>query len=269
MRVLLLAALLLSACSCAGEPPPTAGSAAQTPPLRLDTLPAVLNCARAALGGAAALDRVSSMLVSVEMRSADLSTATGTRKLAIEWPDRFLDRRKELSLPEMASGVAGSSVISAAMVNGKWEVHSRTGTALSNAHQRFARFALAWLLRTSALVPLTLSYVGREPALAGHVMISAIGPDGFDARLSVDERTCQPSSLTFSRPPNLADEIRSKGEPLPATITEGFELADYRPAGPIVFPMTMTPLLNGRATGVWRVTDVAINPVLKELFELK
>jgi hypothetical protein len=31
----------------------------------------------------------------------------------------------------------------------------------------------------------------------------------------------------------------------------------------------MTLMLNGRATGVWRVTDVAINQVLEDFFDLK
>jgi hypothetical protein len=268
LRILLLAALL-SACSCAAEPPPTASDATGVSSLQLDTLPAVLACAQAALGGAAALDAVSSILVKVETRSADSTAITGTSQLAMEWPDRFLSVRAQPSLPETAWGVTGARAISAAMVNGKWEVHTTAGTSLSNSRQEFARLGLAWLLRTSTLVPLTLSLAGREPALPGQVIISAAGPEGFDARLTIDDQTCLPSSLTFSRPPNLADEMRSKGQGLPVTMFEGLELTNYQPAGTIRFPMTMTRVLNGRRTGVWRVTDVAINPALNDFFELR
>lgn len=268
MRILLLAAMM-PACLCAvGQARTTALTATQTP-RQLDSLPTVLACAQAALGGAAALGRVSSLLVSVEMRSADSTQTTGTRQLAIEWPDKFMDRSSQHTLPAMAWGITGQTLISAAMVRGKWEVHTTKGSSLTNSHKNFAHLALMWLLRTSALVPLKLSYVGREPALVGQVVIAAAGPESFNARLSVDERTCLLSSLTFSRPPDASDRMRSKGQPLPATIIEGFELADYSPAGPIQFPMVMTRVLSGRPTGIWRVTDVAVNPALKEFFELK
>jgi hypothetical protein len=140
------------------------------------------------------------------------------------------------------------------------------------AHERAQAFCAVRLdvaSAHSALVPVNLSYAGSEPASPGQVLIAATGTEGFDARLSIDERTCLPTSLTFSRPPNLADETRSKDEPLPAMMVEGVELSDYQPAGHIQFPRTMTLRLNGRATGVWRVTGVTINQVLEDFFDLK
>jgi hypothetical protein len=128
-------------------------------------------------------------------------------------------------------------------------------------HQDFARYVLMWLLRTSPLVPASLTFEGIKDQRA---IVAAAGEDGFNATLALDARTCVPVALTYTHPPNMGDilRLRGTGAAPPASITAGIDLSDYRATNGLSFPRRVRWLRDGEPTGEWRVIDVQVNPTL-------
>jgi hypothetical protein len=152
------------------------------------------------------------------------------------------------------------------------EMVSTKGSAASmiGVQHEFARYALAWLLRSTASVPLNFSYGGSEALLnAQHAVVQALGPDGFEARLYVREMDCLPSALAFRRPASMGDTLRDQAAGRTSTSSvrpEFLYLASYQRVESILFPREMRREVDGLVIAEQKVTDVRMNETLPSDF---
>ena len=184
---------------------------------RLATVADVLACARSALGGSTALSRVSAL--SVAMSAHATAAAHGalpeTDDVVLAMPDRF-KRVAHSATPASAGGLThvsifGFSADKPVFGSGTGDIVARRNAddeSVTFAHQEFARYAFAWLLRSTPVVPLTFSYGGVNKN--GRAVVIAAGKEGFNATLSIDERTCLPVVLSFDRKVNQGDLFREQ-----------------------------------------------------------
>lgn len=247
-----------------GAAPPTAPQTGAAPPR---TLADALACGKAALGGAGVVNGVKTLRLTIEGRNVQSGEKTQTIDDALALPDKFMRRTTMVTLPRpglpnpLINGFVGQTVFAGMFTNGAWTAMSSDDSSRVAFHQDFARYVLMWLLRTSPLVPASLTFEGITDQRA---IVAAAGDDGFNATLALDARTCVPTRLTYVRPPNMGELLsrRGTGAAPPASITAGIELSDYRVTQGLSFPRTMRFLRDGQPTGEWRVIDLQVNPSL-------
>jgi hypothetical protein len=153
----------------------------------------------------------------------------------------------------------------------------------------FARITLGWLLSTYSSLPVELSYAGEAEAPDGMAeAVDVKGPNGFLARLFVDQKTHKPLMLTYKgKKPRVVTRTVSGPERSKEEIEKGIKDAemeaakepevefqirysDYRETGGISFPHRLTRSINGEVNEEWEMTRFKINPSLKpEKFEKK
>jgi hypothetical protein len=232
---------------------------------KLHDLESTLACARTALGGAEALDKIAGLKVTFAVEPNDqlsqgMVRQGTTSEIRLQSPDKFLERHDFESLPSTVYGIDGPSSVVGVRAKDKWLMNRPAPAKLSPAHRKFAHLSLMWLLRTSPVVPVTLSYVGKAAGSTDSpVVIAAAGPRGFKGEIAIDEDTCLPRWATMTRPQDDVDEARGIGGKQAGFMTDRFELADYKKVDSLVFPMTMTKSTEDFHTGRWTAKDVVVN----------
>jgi hypothetical protein len=238
------------------------------------TLADALACGKAALGGAGVVNGVKTLRLAIDGHDVRSGEKTQTIDEALALPDKFMRRTTMVTLPRpglpnpLIDGFAGQTVFAGMFANGTWSAMRSDDSSRVAFHQDFARYVLMWLLRTSPLVPVSLTFEGIEDRRA---IVAATGDDGFNATLALDARTCVPVALTYTHPPNMGDilRLRGTGAAPPASITAGIELSNYRVTNGLSFPRTVRWLRDGQPIGEWRVIDLQVNPSLpSDLFSV-
>jgi hypothetical protein len=287
VRTAMLAVML--ACVYFGGPPwrPMQRTvAAQQKGSLLTNAADVLNCSRRALGGTAALRAVRALRAVVDVKPTAKNRVPNTLSMTIALPNRFISRTEWIA-PGTAVrratifGFDGDRPLYAQVNDeGVFALAADDETLVGTRH-RFARHLLMWLVQTSDLVPLTFDFGGTEQGPDGQVLVvSATGPDGFNARLQVDATSCMPKMLSFERRVNPAElaaaaAAERSGQTLPPVTAggkriESVSLSEYRKTMNLMFPMSMTWSVDGVPGDRWHLTTMAINPVLSsDEFSLK
>jgi hypothetical protein len=250
----------------------------------------LLNQARAALGGDAALSAVHALSCEGTFRrSAGERDFNGSLTLDVELPDKML--RTETMRPMgdativMEQGVNGQQLLrNARTIGGGPGMVVRMGTptdpaseaeAVTAARADLARFAYALLLTPPAGAELL--YAGEAQSDDGRAdMIDAAGPGGFRARIFLDHASHRPLMMTYRGvPPRLSIMARQHGDPHggdaaphdadaphgDADIALYFD--DYRAVNGVSLPHHFSRAVDGQPVEEWTFTTIHINPAFK------
>lgn len=153
----------------------------------------------------------------------------------------------------------------------------------SNAvRAEFARIALGWFLSTPASFPVEFSYAGEAEAPDGKANALEIkGPNGFIARLFLEQKTNRPLMLTYkgrkprmitrtiSGPSNSREDIEKQANEAEAEADKQPEVefqirfSDYRDVNGISFPHRLTKAVDGEVNEEWESLKFKLNPSLK------
>lgn len=153
-----------------------------------------------------------------------------------------------------------------------------------------ARYVLALLLAPPENLPLQLTYAGEATADDGSAdVIDAAGPEGFAARLFVDKTTHLPLMLTYraqkprmmmmtmggghggggagKSPEELRKEaeekLKAEGPQQPEEVEMQVRFADYKEAGGLLLPHSISVASEGQTTEEWEIKSYAVNPQFK------
>jgi hypothetical protein len=153
----------------------------------------------------------------------------------------------------------------------------------------FARLTIGWLLSTPNSFPVEYAYAGEAEAPDGKAdVIDVKGPNGFAARLFLDQKTHKPLMLTFkgrkprvvmqtvSGPSKSQEEIEKRIKDSEAEAAKQPEVefqirfSDYRDVSGVSLPHRLTRSVDGEVNEEWEMSKFKINPSLKpEKFEKK
>lgn len=260
--------------------------------------------ARTALGGEAKLKAVQSLTASGKARTV-VKTDDGEEQVESEielnylLPDKFMKAETSSMGGGMAeitriSGINGDQVFRDARSTGGGMVMIRTppddpnarAAAVKNMREEYARQLLVWLLTTPETFPIEFTYAGEAEAPEGKAdAIDVKGPDGFAARLFLDQQTHRPTLLSFRGPsprggmmmrriqgnPEDGDKHKKEAEqmakqpppPPPEMADIQLFFADYRDESGITLPHRITRSVNGQLFEEWELAKFKINPPLK------
>ncbi|HWS55576.1 MAG TPA: hypothetical protein VN228_15665 [Pyrinomonadaceae bacterium] len=148
-----------------------------------------------------------------------------------------------------------------------------------------ARLVLALLLTPPDDFPLQFAYVGEATADDGSAeVLDATGPEGFAARLFIDKQTHLPLMLTYrapkprmmmltitggghnsgKKPEELEKEAREKlkqqAEAPPEEVEMQWRFSDYKEAGGLKLPHTISMGPEGETNEEWEIKSYAVNP---------
>ena len=257
----------------------------------------LLQQARRALGGEAALDTVQALDArGTVTRAAGATQLSGDLALQFQLPDRML-RSDSLSPDGGLTLVTDQGFNGATLLRGSRTFNAPPGAvirtppppprgsdaeaqALRAARADLARLTVALLLRAPASQPMDFSYGGQAEAPDGKAdVIDVRGRDGdtFAARVFLDTTTHRPLMLTYrgvaprvmvqtrrvergSAPP--AEPRAQDAPPPPATDVVDIEmfLDDYRRVGNVLLPHHITRSVAGEVTEDLTFTSFALNP---------
>jgi hypothetical protein len=139
----------------------------------------------------------------------------------------------------------------------------------------FLCLSLVWLQRAPASIPLEFTYGGAIKAEHGQIeAIEVSSPDGFAARLFVEQASHRPVMISYPEVMN-----RKAGYVVSSNSTDSTELqeiavqlyfGDYRPVNGVLLPFLITKAINGVRLEEWRIEKYKLNPDLKpKKFEKK
>ena len=179
---------------------------------------ALLDRARAALGGEAKLKSVQSLSATAKFRrilAKDQPELSGELQLDILLPDKYMTT-EESTLPmggaqltringlngdqpfrdaRTSGGGGGMMIVRVAPDNPGPQAEAGV---LRAARAEFARYLIAWLLTAPAGQALEFSYVGEAQADEGRAeVIDVKGTEGFALRLFLDKESHRPLMLTY------------------------------------------------------------------------
>jgi hypothetical protein len=239
---------------------------------KIDTADKALDCAARALGDSGTLRQVSTLSVAIESRPGPQITGgvPSTGQITIALPRQF----KRVLRSERPMGRAPAIRIDGFSDDLQFQGYttpdgdlvSMTGSreSLQRTQHDAARFALAWLLRSTGSVPLDFSHRGYE-VVAGtrHAVVRAAGSDGFDATLYFRETDCVLAALSFRRPTGPGDSLRDRAVGRTSTSnirTEFLYLSGHQRFASILFPTAMRREVDDVVTALVTVTDITVNP---------
>ena len=153
----------------------------------------------------------------------------------------------------------------------------------------FARLLIGWLLAPPASFAVEFIYAGKAEAPDGTAEVLAIkGPNNFAAHLFLDQKTHLPLMLSYkgrlpriathmvSGPPGNREELEKRAREAQAEVEAAPEVEmqirfdDYREVGGILFPHRLSKAANGEVTEEWEMKRFKVNPSIKpEKFEKK
>jgi hypothetical protein len=150
------------------------------------------------------------------------------------------------------------------------------------------RITLGWLLSSPSSVPLEFSYAGVAEAPDGKADVLEVkGPNGFSARLFLDQVSHKPLLLTYTgKKPRVitrttagphgkeemekaikADEAEIGRQP---DVEFQIRFSDHREVDGISLPHHLTRAVDGEVNEEWEISKFKVNPPLKpEKFEKK
>lgn len=253
---------------------------------------------RKALGGEEALTSVRSMTVSGKLRRNE---RPGDLKVLFLLPDKF--RRSETMNPiadielTLTSTLNGSESWTDSSTAGGAGAHINSrqvnqgggaqtpGARAQFMRQEFARDLIGLLLLSPPSVPVEFTYAGQAEAKDGRAdVLDVKGPDGFAARLYLNQTTHRPLLMQYKGViPRMAintttrtggredldkilkDAKEGRGQGIPAARQEGdleTFFADYRAVDGIMLPHRITTSANGKLIEEWEIKKYKINPPL-------
>ncbi len=147
----------------------------------------------------------------------------------------------------------------------------------------FARLSIGWLLTAPSSFPVEFSFAGEAESPDGKAdVLDVKGPDGFAARLFLDQKTHRPLMLTYnSRRPRMMTQTLSGGPPKdPAEMEKRIKemeteaakqppvefrlhFSDYREVNGVSFPHKLTRSIEEEINEELEIKSVKINPQLK------
>jgi hypothetical protein len=146
----------------------------------------------------------------------------------------------------------------------------------------FARLAIGVLLSTPSSFPVQYSYAGEAEAPDGKAdVIDVKGPNGFTARLFIDQKTHQPLMLTyqgrkprmimrsFSGQPGRTEEVDKQIKEAEAEAAKQPEVefqirySDYRDVDGVSFPHRVSRAIEGEVNEELEISKYKINPPFK------
>jgi hypothetical protein len=242
----------------------------------------VIALARAALGGEATLEAVRSLSASGTFRRP---LPFGELDLELSLPDR-LKRTETMGLPGrpwflLVSALDGDQAWMGPVATGPFPRDGMESASLTDLGEMWlremraerTRYLAALLLRTPSS-EVCFSYVGEVEAPHGRSdVVDITAPDGFAARLFLDQTSHLPLMLTYAglRPLFRAAEapLEEAGIPetrLPAsagTPTLTLFLSDYREVDGIRLPHSLSRATNGEMVEEWKIDGWRVNPALE------
>jgi len=250
---------------------------------------------RAALGGEEALKSVRSLTLSGKLRRYDRS---GELKILFLLPDKFKKSETmgliadiELTLTNTLNGSevwtdsrteggAGARVNSRQVDQGGGAQNPAARAQLMR--QEFARDMIALLLASPPSVPVEFTYAGQAEAKDGRAdVLDVKGPDGFSARLYLDQTTHRPLLMQYKGVvprvsvntttqaggredvDKILKDARTKQGP--GARQEGdleTHFSDYRAVDGIMLPHRITKSANGKLSEEWDIKKYKVNPPL-------
>ena len=255
--------------------------------------------AREALGGEEALNGVRSMTLSGKLRRYERS---GDLKVLFLLPDKFkrsetmnLIADIELTLTSTLNGNESwtdSSTAGGAGVNMNSRQMNQGGRAQTPAaraqfmRQEFARDLIGLLLLSPPSLHVEFTYAGQGEAKEGRAdVLDVKGPDGFAARLYLDQTTHRPLLMQYKGviPRMSINTTTARGgsrEDADKVLKDAKEgrgqagqearqesdlttyFADYRAVDGIMLPHRITKSGNGKLIEEWEIKKYKINPPL-------
>ncbi|PYT02736.1 MAG: hypothetical protein DMF60_20505 [Acidobacteria bacterium] len=249
----------------------------------------LLNQARAALGGEAAIKGVQSLSIAGKLRRVtDNQDQSGEIKLDILLPDK-------LKKTETVNLIAGIELTLVTTLNGDQAWKDSKSSSPGNAQvtimrpggqgqqpvaaqevrAELARHLLALLLTPPSSFPMEYSYAGDAEAPDGKAdVVDAKGPAGFAARLFLDKKTHRPLMLSYRGLVGRVSTMRASGDrsDIDKLVKEAqanavkqeaeiqLHFSDYRVVDGILLPHHMTRAANGKISEEWEITKFKINP---------
>jgi hypothetical protein len=150
------------------------------------------------------------------------------------------------------------------------------------------RIAIGWLLSSPSSFPVEFSYAGQAEAPDGNAdALDVKGPNGFSARLFLDQETHRPLMLAYKgKKPRImmraftgprskeeidkeikADEAAAANQP---DVEYQIRFSEHREVDGILLPHRLTRAIDGEVNEEWDISKFKINPSLKaEKFEKK
>jgi hypothetical protein len=243
-------------------------------PRSIGSAAGALECASQALGKPNALSQVSTVSVRLESRpgpeirggvpsTAEITVGLPARFKRVLRSERPMGRPPAIRVDGLSDRLSfgGYTDTNGDMVPTNAPAESQKGT-----QHDFARYALAWLLRSTGSVPLRFSHGGYETFKEERqVVVHASGSDGFEATLYIREADCVPSALAFQRPATMGDSLRDQAAgrtPTSKMRTEFLYMTRHEPFKAILFPTELRREVDGLVVAAMKVTDVQIDPIL-------
>jgi hypothetical protein len=147
----------------------------------------------------------------------------------------------------------------------------------------YSRLLLGWLLTTPPSFPVEFSFAGEAESPEGKAdVLDVKGPNGFAARLFLDQKTHYPLMVTYNgrkprvmtqtmRPgaPKGPEEIEKQRKEMEAEIAKQpavefrIYLSDYREVDGVLFPHKLTRTIEDEVNEELEIKNVKINPPLK------
>lgn len=286
----LLGYILMTTLSLGGAPAQTAGDS---------KVADLLQQARAALGGVAALEKVRALEANGTVtRAAGAMQLSGDLTLQIQLPDRML-RSDSLSPDGGLTLVTDSGFDGDTLLRGSRTFNAPPGAiirtppppargseaeaqALRAARADLARLTVALLLRAPRSQPMDLTYGGQAEAPDGKAdVIDVRGRDGntFAAKLFLDTTTHRPLMLSYrgvaprvvmqtrrlepgSAPP-AAPPADAAPQPAGDVVDIEMFLDDYRDVDGLLLPHHLTRSVAGEVTEELTFESVTVNPSFK------
>ena len=220
--------LLTSAAPPAPSPPPPRSAQERAPATRAT---AGLACIQNALGGVRAFAGVSSVRIignTKPVASAGMRPVSNNREIRVIFPDRYQRLDVQTGMPPgQAPLTALVGFNGRVLLSQPREPDAAAG--MRSAGLEFVREIFMRLPREFADVHLSQRMM--SDAAQERLAIDASGPDGVDATLLVDARTCVPVALEYKYRTGL--------------LTVRVDLSEYRRFGGIRFPTVLRTARNG------------------------
>jgi len=260
--------------------------------------------AREAIGGEAKLKSIKSLSVNgTYRRNLGDREMSGEIEFEVLLPDKI--RRSETLSPVPSTEITRIDVMNGTQIwsdsqssnTGGMVIIRRPGAdtpqgqaSADNALRAdLARYLLGFLLAGPSSFPLEFSFAGEAEAPDGRAdTLDVRGPNGFATRLFLDQKTHRPLMMSYrdraqrmvfqtttGGPANPEDiekrtrEARASAEAAPRVEVQ-LALEDYRSVDGVMFPHSMSRMIDGKVNEEIEIKKIRVNPPIKpDRFEKK
>lgn len=255
--------------------------------------------ARQSIGGDAKLKTIKSLAIAARYRRVmGDRESSGDTELEFLLPDK-MRRSETMSLMpglEMTrvDVINGKTTWSDAQTNGAHggggtvmirrpaETPETKGSAELAMRADLSRAYLAFLLSSPEAIPFEYSYVGEAEAPDGKAeVVDIVGPNNFNVRLFLDQKSGRPLMMSYrGKAPRFSmrtitgdqgspEEIKKKADEEAARLAALPEvefqltLENYRSVDGVLFPHTLTRMVDGKTTEETDIKKIVVNPQIK------